>query len=93
MIDIDMNIGKKNLTEVDITNLWNESFQLSRAQKEVFNRDPSEWGLSCSCMFLYILLKFYFTGLTLSCPVPGGIFTPTFTLGSVVGQLYINIVI
>ena len=31
-----------------------------------------------------------FTALTLSCPVPGGIFTPTFALGAVLGQLYIS---
>ena len=42
-------------------------------------------------MVLYIIQKFLFTALTLSCPIPGGIFTPTFALGAVVGQLYISV--
>jgi len=44
-------------------------------------------------MVLYIVQKFVFTALTLSCPIPGGIFTPTFAIGAVLGQLYISIVI
>jgi hypothetical protein len=54
--------------------------------------EPSEWGLYASCMLVYIIEKFIFTALTLSCPVPGGIFTPSFALGAVLGQLYVQIV-
>lgn len=41
---------------------------------------------------IYVILKFVITALTLSCPVPGGIFTPTFTMGAVFGQLYASII-
>jgi len=44
-------------------------------------------------LLLYIVQKFVFTACTLSCPIPGGIFTPTFTLGAVVGQLYVSVLI
>lgn len=44
-------------------------------------------------LMLYIVQKFIFTIFTLSCPIPGGIFTPTFTIGAVFGQLYISLVL
>lgn len=37
---------------------------------------------------LFIFEKFIFTFLTLSCSIPGGIFEPIFTIGTVCGQLY-----
>ena len=40
-------------------------------------------------MVMFIVQKFIATAFTLSCPVPGGIFTPTFALGAVLGQLYV----
>lgn len=51
------------------------------------------WILYNGFMIMYIVQKFLFTALTLSCPIPGGIFTPTFALGAVVGQLYVSIII
>lgn len=42
---------------------------------------------------MFIVQKFFFTILTLSCPIPGGIFTPTFAIGAVLGQLYVSILI
>jgi H+/Cl- antiporter ClcA len=44
-------------------------------------------------LLIYIIEKFIFTALTLSCPIPGGIFTPTFALGAVTGQLYVSVLI
>lgn len=41
-------------------------------------------------MIVFIVQKFIATAFTLSCPVPGGIFTPTFALGAVLGQLYVT---
>ena len=41
-------------------------------------------------MIIFIVQKFIATAFTLSCPVPGGIFTPTFALGAVLGQLYVS---
>lgn len=41
-------------------------------------------------MALFIVQKFIATAFTLSCQVPGGIFTPTFALGAVLGQLYVT---
>ena len=52
--------------------------------------DPQLWVLCDGFMIIFLLQKFVFTALTLSCPVPGGIFTPTFALGAVLGQLYIS---
>lgn len=40
-------------------------------------------------MILFIVQKIVATAFTLSCPIPGGIFTPTFALGAVFGQLYV----
>ena len=42
-------------------------------------------------LLIYIIQKFLFTALTLACPIPGGIFTPTFAIGAVLGQLYISV--
>lgn len=39
-------------------------------------------------LFVYIILKLIFTILSVSCTIPYGIFTPSFTLGIVCGQLY-----
>ena len=33
-------------------------------------------------------MKFILTCLAISCPIPAGLFTPTFTLGAVFGRLY-----
>lgn len=38
-------------------------------------------------------MKLIFTAFTLSCAIPGGIFTPTFTAGAVFGQLYVSTLI
>jgi H+/Cl- antiporter ClcA len=51
------------------------------------------WCLYDGFLILYIIQKFVFTALTLSCPIPGGIFTPTFAIGAVVGQLYVSVLI
>ena len=42
---------------------------------------------------LYLIMKMVFTALTLSMPIPGGIFTPTFAMGAVIGQLYVDILL
>ena len=51
------------------------------------------WVLYDGYLILYLIQKFLFTALTLSCAIPGGIFTPTFAIGAVFGQLYISVVI
>lgn len=51
--------------------------------------DDSRWVLYEGYLLIFIVLKFVATAFTLSCPVPGGIFTPTFALGAVLGQLYV----
>jgi H+/Cl- antiporter ClcA len=51
-------------------------------------KDVSKWGFKEHYMIIYIVLKFIFTILSLSCSVPAGIFMPTFTMGIVAGQLY-----
>ena len=42
---------------------------------------------------MYLLQKYFFTAFTLSCPLPGGIFTPTFTMGAVIGQIYCGLLL
>jgi H+/Cl- antiporter ClcA len=42
---------------------------------------------------MFLVMKFVFTALTLSCPIPGGIFTPTFAMGAVIGQIYVSVLI
>jgi H+/Cl- antiporter ClcA len=48
------------------------------------------WMLFDGYLILYIIQKFIFTAMTLACPLPGGIFTPTFAIGAVFGQLYVS---
>jgi H+/Cl- antiporter ClcA len=55
--------------------------------------DQNQWVLFDGYLLLFIIQKFLFTALTLSCPVPGGIFTPTFAIGAVIGQLYVSMLI
>jgi H+/Cl- antiporter ClcA len=51
------------------------------------------WLLYDGYLIMYIVMKIFFTAFTLSCPIPGGIFTPTFAMGAVIGQLYVSIVL
>lgn len=44
-------------------------------------------------MMLYIFQKFVFTVLTLSCPIPAGVFMPVFAIGAVSGQLYCSLLL
>ena len=53
--------------------------------------DPSSWVLYPGFLWIFFVLKFIFTGLSLSCPVPGGIFTPIFATGAAFGQIYAGI--
>jgi H+/Cl- antiporter ClcA len=48
-------------------------------------KDVNQWGFKEHYMIIYIVLKFIFTILSLSCSVPAGIFLPTFTMGIVAG--------
>lgn len=66
--------GKYNLTLIDLICLF---------------ADDQQWVMYEGCMVLFIVQKIIATAFTLSCPVPGGIFTPTFTIGAVFGQLYV----
>tara|TARA_B110000285_G_C15118187_1_gene615424 strand:- start:1104 stop:1574 length:471 start_codon:yes stop_codon:yes gene_type:complete len=50
--------------------------------------DLKKWPLYEGYNILFFVMKFVFTALTLSCPIPGGIFTPTFCMGAVLGQIY-----
>ena len=70
------------------------SWRVSRTNDEVFDllcfTDDTQWVLYEGYMLMFLALKFVATAFTLSCPVPGGIFTPTFALGAVLGQLYVS---
>jgi H+/Cl- antiporter ClcA len=39
-------------------------------------------------LFIYSVLKFFLTVLAISCPIPNGVFTPSFVLGAAFGRLY-----
>jgi H+/Cl- antiporter ClcA len=52
--------------------------------------DVNVWLMFDGYLIIYFIQKFLFTALTLACPIPGGIFTPTFAMGAVIGQLYVS---
>jgi chloride channel 2 len=89
MINYDMNVAEMNLTAAEAeTQLapdttWNTATMA----------DPVKWQRYDSYNILFIIMKFVITAITLSCGVPGGIFTPTFCMGAVFGQLYVSQVI
>lgn len=37
---------------------------------------------------MFVVIKFILTSVSISCPIPAGVFTPTFVLGAVFGRLY-----
>ena len=95
----------QSMIDVDRTlDIHHESGRLDRTSQADINKfqqsickfdhetmhDPQLWVLCDGFMIIFLLQKFLFTALTLSCPVPGGIFTPTFALGAVLGQLYVS---
>ena len=47
--------------------------------------DTVQWEYGENYMITFVLLKFVFTILSLTCNVPAGIFTPVFTIGAVFG--------
>ena len=55
--------------------------------------DGNKWVLYDGYIISFLIMKFVFTALTLSCPIPGGIFTPTFAMGAVIGQLYVSVLL
>ena len=89
MIDVDITIAKMHLTDKTYQNKVDSDFELGWSVMD----DPNKWVLYDGYLIMFIVLKFVFTALTLSCPIPGGIFTPTFAMGAVVGQLYASILI
>lgn len=89
MIDIDQTIAKLNLTAAEAPRVLNERFAFDWSVMDHI----SKWCLYDGYLLMFCVQKFLFTALTLSCPVPGGIFTPTFCLGAVVGQLYASLLI
>jgi len=64
--------------------------------QEMFSQDPlqtkdkAHWNQPNIIFNLAIFaaIKFTLTTLSLSCPIPAGVFTPTFVLGAVFGRLY-----
>lgn len=89
LINIDLNLASRNLTAQNITETMMNGFSFSYAIME----NPSEWVLYDGYLVMYIIQKFFFTALTLSCAVPGGIFTPTFAIGASFGQLYVSVLL
>lgn len=85
MINFDRIMEAKKLTDENIDEELSKKFAFS---DEVLN-NPQSWIMYEGCMVLFIVQKIIATAFTLSCPVPGGIFTPTFTIGAVFGQLYV----
>lgn len=80
-INVDMTLAKMKLTEenADRTLADQYSFGWDTMQND------GKWTLYEGYQLIFIVMKFLFTGLTLSCGVPGGIFTPTFAMGAVIG--------
>lgn len=80
-INIDQTLAKMDLTEETVDKVLAERYDFSWATME----KDSTWILYENYLLQFIIQKFLFTGLTLSCGIPGGIFTPTFAIGAVVG--------
>jgi len=89
MIDIDETLAGMNITEGNHQEILNRQFDFSVTVMD----DQNQWVLYDGYLMMYIIQKFLFTALTLSCPIPGGIFTPTFAIGAVLGQLYVSVLI
>lgn len=85
MINFDKILIAKKLNDENIDEELSKKFAFS---EEVLS-DDEQWVMYEGCMILFIVQKIIATALTLSCPVPGGIFTPTFAMGAVFGQLYV----
>lgn len=45
-------------------------------------------GYSIADLLIYSFGKYFMTIISISCPIPCGVFTPTFALGAVLGRLY-----
>ena len=89
MIDVDQTIAALNVTEDTFTQYLDKTQKFSYEIME----DGSKFVLYDGFLMIFLVLKFVFTALTLSCAIPGGIFTPTFAMGAVLGQLYVSILI
>jgi hypothetical protein len=89
MIDIDENLAKMNLNYTNYREKMDKKFDFSTNVMD----DPNTWIYYEGYLIMYIVQKFVFTALTLSIDVPGGIFTPSFAIGAVFGQLYVSAVI
>ena len=83
---------------VALTSFPNDFLRLPERQilQEMFSQDSLEskekayWN-EPSILFnlaLFTVLKFTLTALSISLPIPAGVFTPTFVLGAVFGRLY-----
>ena len=64
--------------------------------QEMFSQDPLEtkdkvhWTQP-NIIFnlsIFVIIKFILIAFSISCPIPAGVFTPTFVLGAVFGRLY-----
>jgi chloride channel 2 len=89
MINVDQTIAKLNVTSGSFVEYLEDNFKFGYEIME----DGDKWVLYQGYLIMYLLMKMLFTALTLSCPIPGGIFTPTFAMGAVIGQIYVNCVI
>ena len=87
MINIDETLAKQNMTIDNADDLLDHQFEWSTAVMD----NVEVWMFFDGYLVLYCIQKFFFTALTLSCPIPGGIFTPTFAFGAVLGQLYVSL--
>lgn len=81
MINVDENLAMMDLNITNYEEKIGHSFDWSTRQM----LNPNEWALYEGYLILFLIQKFFFTALTLSCHVPGGIFMPTFSIGSVFG--------
>ena len=81
MIDVDQTIAAKGLNKDNMSEFLDNTCKFDYATME----DGNKWVLCNGFLIMFLLQKFVFTALTLSCPIPGGIFTPTFAIGAVFG--------
>ena len=87
MTDIDKTIAEHEfMSPEDMHDFLNTNYTFSKQ----LMLDVNNWVLYDGYLALYLVQKIFLTAFSLSCPLPGGIYTPAIAIGSVIGQLYVS---
>ena len=81
MMNFDIEMAKLNLTKDTVKHALDNRFSFNYTVMG----DVTKWMMYDGFLAMYVAMKFVITAITLSCAIPGGIFTPTFAIGAVFG--------